>query len=174
MSVFVLSGLLWQPDYAPRVEIGLPQMNIDVPRILAHCFLYKLDEFLAKGSTDFVRYMDDIDIGVASVDDARHLLKDLDLVLHTRQVRLNTGKTLSLTHTQAERHFHVRENYLIRWDVRRIDKKLGANISVAAERSRIRRALHKYSRQGKFDDGNGGKILKILLELCKKLDPSSR
>jgi hypothetical protein len=79
MLIFVLSGLLWQPDYAPRVEIGLPQMNIDAARILAHCFLYELNDFLEKGSIDFVRYMDDIDIGVESVDVARRLLRDLAL-----------------------------------------------------------------------------------------------
>ena len=45
MLIFILSGLLWQPDYAPRIEIGLPQMDIDAFRILAHCFLYELDPF---------------------------------------------------------------------------------------------------------------------------------
>ena len=47
MLIYVLSDLLWQPDYTPRVEVGLPQMNLDAPRLLAHCFLYELDEYLA-------------------------------------------------------------------------------------------------------------------------------
>jgi hypothetical protein len=57
MLIFILSGLLWQPDYTPNVEIGLPQMDIDASRILAHCFLYELDDFLEKQQADFVRYI---------------------------------------------------------------------------------------------------------------------
>lgn len=170
MLIFVLSGLLWQPDYAPRVDVGLPQMSIDAARILAHCFLYELDEFLEKGNINFVRYMDDIDIGVDSIDDARRILRDLDLVLHTRQVRLNTGKTVILSHLQAERHFRVRENYLIKRVVQRLDQKLKANLPIDREKKYIRRALHVYYRKGKFDDGNGEKILKILLNISKRID----
>lgn len=97
MLIYVLSALLWQPDYMPRVEVGLLQINIDAPRLLAHCFLYELDAFLASDpSRDFVRYMDDIDIGVDSVAAAKEVLKSVDLVLQTKQVRLNSGKTLIL------------------------------------------------------------------------------
>jgi hypothetical protein len=169
MLIFILSGLLWQPDYAPRVEIGLPQMSIDATRILAHCFLYELDEFLEKGQADFVRYMDDIDIGVESVDSARTLLRDLDLILHTRQVRLNPGKTLILRSNDAERHFRVRENYIIRYVVQHIDRRIKQNKSLSREQSHIRRVLHKYYRQRKFDDGNGEKILRLLLNISKRI-----
>ena len=39
MLIYVLGDLLWQPDYTPRIEIGPPQINLDAPRLLAHCFL---------------------------------------------------------------------------------------------------------------------------------------
>jgi retron-type reverse transcriptase len=35
MLIYVLADLLWQPDYTPRIEVGLPQINIDAPRLLA-------------------------------------------------------------------------------------------------------------------------------------------
>jgi len=85
-------------------------------------------------------------------------------------MRLNTGKTLILSHLQAEQHFRVRENYLIKRVVRRIDKKLRANASVTREQKRIRQALHSYYRKGKFDDGNGEKILRLMLNLSRRLD----
>jgi hypothetical protein len=170
MLIFVLSGLLWQPDYAPRVEIGLPQMNIDATRILAHCFLYELDEFLRGSNLNFVRYMDDIDIGVDSVEDARRILRDMDLILHTRQVRLNTGKTLILRSVDAERHFRVRENMLLNKLVASVDRKRSAGIPIDRERKHVRLALHRYYKRGKFDDGNGEKILNRLLTLCKHMD----
>jgi hypothetical protein len=95
MLIYVLSNLLWQPDYMPRVEIGLPQINLDAPRLLAHCFLYDLDAFLASDSSrDFVRFMDDIDIGVDTIAAAKEVLKSVDLVLQTKQIRLNSGKTM--------------------------------------------------------------------------------
>src|SRR5271169_4211712 len=63
MLIYVLSSLLWQPDYMPAVEIGLPQINLDAPRLLAHCFLYELDAYLdSDKNRDFVRFMDDIDV----------------------------------------------------------------------------------------------------------------
>ena len=114
MLIFVLSCLLWQPDYMPRVEIGLPQINLDAPRLLAHCFLYELDEFLAgRRDLDFVRFMDDIDIGVDKLADARNILRSVDLVLQTRQVRLNSGKTRILTSAEAFQHFRVKDNISI-------------------------------------------------------------
>lgn len=170
MLIFILSGLLWQPDYAPRVEVGLPQMDIDAVRILAHCFLYELDAFLEKDRIDFVRYMDDIDIGVDSVNDARRILRDMDLILHTRQVRLNTGKTEIMRSRDAERHFRVRENFILDSVVRHIDRRLANRQSIHRERKHIRRALRKYYKHKKFDDGNGEKILARLLTLSRKMD----
>ena len=76
MLIYVLSNLLWQPDYMPRVEIGLPQINLDAPRLLAHCFLYELDAYLASDhSRDFVRYMDDINVGLDSIAEAKGVLR---------------------------------------------------------------------------------------------------
>ncbi len=111
MLIHVLSSLLWQPDYMPHVEIGLPQMNLDAPRLLAHCFLYELDKFLASDSNrDFVRFMDDIDVGVDRISEAKQVLKSMDLVLQTKQIRLNSGKTLILRKDAAAKHFRIVQN----------------------------------------------------------------
>jgi hypothetical protein len=40
LLTYALSWMLWQPDYMPRVPIGLPQSNLDAPRLLAHSFLF--------------------------------------------------------------------------------------------------------------------------------------
>ncbi len=92
MLIYILSHLLWQPDYTPRVEVGLPQINLDAPRLLRNRFLYELDEFLDfVQNCDFVRYMDDIDVGVDLIVDAKNMLKSIDLSI--RHIRLNSGKT---------------------------------------------------------------------------------
>ena len=167
MLIYVLSSLLWQPDYMPSVEIGLPQINLDAPRLLAHCFLYELDAFLASDpNRDFVRFMDDIDIGVDTLADAKLVLRSVDLVLQTRQVRLNSGKTLILKQAEALRHFRVMENAQLDMMKSRLDRKRSAGANMGIERRvielRIRRGLATRS----FDDGNGEKILKRWLGLA--------
>src|SRR5262249_37948651 len=102
LLIYTLSCMLWQPDYMPRVPVGLPQSNLHAPRLLAHCFLFEVDNMLAHyKNIDFARYMDDMDIGVDSVADARAVLRDLDLALQTRQIRLNSGKTKILSEGEA-------------------------------------------------------------------------
>lgn len=57
--------------------------------------------------------MDDITIGVDSIVAAKAILRDLDLALQTRQLRLNSGKTKILTVRAARRHFRIRDNYYL-------------------------------------------------------------
>lgn len=166
MLIYVLSGLLWQPDYMPRIEIGLPQINLDAPRILAHCFLYELDEYLEREvKGDFVRFMDDIDVGVDSIQAAKRLLKNIDLVLQTRHVRLNSGKTLILKREEAIKHFRVRENALLDYATDRINAKVAKGKSVRRERDAIARSIRVMSRRKQFDSGNGEKILKRMMSI---------
>jgi hypothetical protein len=166
MLIYVLSGLLWQPDYMPRIEIGLPQINLDAPRVLAHCFLYELDTYLANNaSRDFVRYMDDIDVGVDSIAAAKDVLKSIDLVLQTKQVRLNSGKTIILSQKDAIRHFRIIENTRLDMLQSRIKRKLKARQTLTRERRLIELRIRRGLAAKAFDDGNGDKILKRLMTL---------
>ena len=62
---FLLDAFTWRPYYMPPSGVGLPQLNFDAPRLLAHAYLFPIDSEL-QGSTggDFVRWMDDINCGV--------------------------------------------------------------------------------------------------------------
>jgi hypothetical protein len=167
MLIYVLSSLLWQPDYMPRIEIGLPQINLDAPRLLAHCFLYELDAYLASDtSRDFVRYMDDIDVGVDSIAEAKDVLKSIDLVLQTKQVRLNSGKTIILSRMDAARHFRIIENSRVNLLQDRIQRKKKANAHLGRERRVIELRIRRGLASRAFDDGNGDKILKRLINLA--------
>ena len=175
MLIYVLSSLLWQPDYMPSIEIGLPQINLDAPRLLAHCFLYELDAFLASDSNrDFVRYMDDIDIGVDTFADAKHVLKSVDLVLQTRQLRLNSGKTLILKQAEALRHFRVMENARLDVLKARVDRKRKAGASTERERQVIQLRIRRGLAARSFDGGNGEKILKRWIGLAATANVSIR
>ncbi|MFK5598449.1 hypothetical protein ACFZ8E_15865 [Methylobacterium sp. HMF5984] len=166
--IFILSGLLWQPDYAPHVEIGLPQIDIDASRILAHCFLYELDDFLGNHQKlDFVRYMDDIDIGVDSISSAKNILRDIDLILHTRQVRLNSGKTKILTSGEAEAHFRVRDNAFIDNFTELLGRRLAHKKPIERHVNQFAKSLASQFSKGRFNGGNGEKILKRSITLAR-------
>jgi hypothetical protein len=107
----LLDDLCWQPDYVPSSQIGLPQVQFDAPRLLAHIYLFEIDAFL-KGATSnkFVRWVDDMTIAVASQEEGKCLLRDLDTLLQIRGLRLNSGKTRVLSAADAAAHFQKAEN----------------------------------------------------------------
>ncbi|MEO4002014.1 hypothetical protein [Mesorhizobium sp. CAU 1732] len=169
MLIYVLSDLLWQPDYTPRIEVGLPQINLDAPRLLAHCFLYELDSYLASDpGRDFVRYMDDIDIGVDTIVDAKRALKTVDLVLQTKQVRLNSGKTVILTRSEAIRHFRIFENARLDSVQASVDHRVKHGLPLDRQRSHVEARIRQGLRKKSFDAGNGEKVLKRWLGLAAK------
>lgn len=170
MLIYVLSELLWRPDYMPRTEIGLPQIDLDAPRLLAHCFLYELDEYVSiQSSGDFTRFMDDIDVGVDTINDAKRVLRGIDLVLQTRQIRLNSGKTRILTKSEAMYHFRIWDNVKIDAIDQSATFALSAGISLDNIRKNVLNLIYSGIKKKKFDDGNGEKILKRLIGLAGKV-----
>jgi len=108
---FLLDAFTWRPFYMPNSGVGLPQLNFDAPRLLAHAYLFPVDEELQRHTRgDFVRWMDDINCGVADIGSARHLLRGLETVLNSLGLRLNAGKTTILQAREALAHFWVTEN----------------------------------------------------------------
>ncbi len=108
---FLLDAFTWRPFYMPSSGVGLPQLNFDAPRLLAHAYLFPVDEELQRQTHgDFVRWMDDINCGVPDIGSARRLLRGLETVLNSLGLRLNAGKTMILEAREALSHFWVTEN----------------------------------------------------------------
>lgn len=170
LLIYTLSHMLWQPDYMPRVQIGMPQINLDAPRLLAHCFLFEVDELLKRRPVDFARYMDDMDIGVDTVAQGKAILRDLDLTLQTRQVRLNSGKTKILPDIEAAHHFRIRDNAFLDKLENSISKKLDRALPIDREKRFLRDGLHWGLALGFFDAGNGEKILKRVINYMRLFD----
>ncbi len=73
--------------------------------------LFEIDEVINSGSHgNFVRWMDDINIGVDSKDDAYSLLGDVNEVLKSRGLALNLSKTKIYSSDEAKIHFMFDEN----------------------------------------------------------------
>ncbi len=107
----IIEQLSWVPDYLPTSLKGLPTINLEAFRLLPHMMMFEVDEILdsmTEGS--FVRWMDDIDFGVDSIDRAHEVLGGVNDVLKSRGLALNLGKTAIYTAVEAKKHFLFEEN----------------------------------------------------------------
>lgn len=107
----LLAQLIWRPEYLPPSGTGLPQIQFDAPRLLAHAYLYEADRFLSRECNgDVVRWMDDITFGATDVATAKEVLRELDELLASLGIRLNSGKTKILSSRDGVKHFRMLEN----------------------------------------------------------------
>lgn len=107
----IIEQLSWVPDYLPSSLKGLPTINLEASRILAHSLLFEIDEILNERTGEcFVRWMDDINFGVDSFDKACETLGMINDVLKSRGLSLNLGKTYIYTSEDVKKHFLVDEN----------------------------------------------------------------
>ncbi len=169
--IYVLKAMIWRPDYMPNDDLGLPQCDFDAPRMLAHTFLYEIDGLLRDyPGIEFARYMDDIDIGVNNLAEAKKVLRDLDLTLQSRHIRLNSGKTKILDIAEAKIHFCVSENNILDLIENKLDKISKIRPITKVDTKIIPYLSTRYWKNKTFEKGNGEKILKRLVNYSKKYD----
>jgi hypothetical protein len=107
----VIEEISWTPDYLPYSKRGLPTTNIEGIRLLAHCFLFEVDDILMqKSDNSFARWMDDIVIGMDSKKDSIEILSSISDVLKSRGLALNLAKTNIYNDTDGYYHFQIEEN----------------------------------------------------------------
>ncbi|UXN65605.1 RNA-directed DNA polymerase [Phyllobacterium sp. A18/5-2] len=165
----IVSNLVWRPDFMPPRQIGLPQMDLDAPRLLAHCYLFELDKFMEdRSQKNYARFMDDIDAGVNTIELAKKLLRDTDLVLQSRSLRLNAGKTKILSASEAYRHFRVKENRILDGLELRIEKIDGDPKLLTAFFNGLSVVFERLYTDGKLKEGNGEKIIKRIVGVYNK------
>ena len=168
----LVQDLAWNPDYLPRTARGLPVIEIEAPRLL----LFEVDRVLnqqTKGS--FVRWMDDINFGVQTRDDAHRILGELNDVLKSRELELNLGKTEILTSKDVRCHFLVKENL----ELDRYEKRTEALKSIAAKmrfgkRVSLRLQTHIRDCKAKNRDKLTKRFLGVLSKLGSEEAPNCR
>ncbi len=156
---FILESLTHRPEYIPNVLSGLPVLNYDAPRLLAHVFLYDVDRALAgTPSIEFTRWMDDINVGVRSEAKGRRVVQVICERLRKYYLMPNSSKTRIIPSTELDSEFHFTENT---WLSRR-----EANTKVAGRTGRHLARRREQLRQ-RFDQflavgpkGNWDKVLK--------------
>ena len=166
---FMVEHFAWRPDYIPYSGKGLAQMNIEAVRVLAHAYLFDVDSYLErKVPANFVRWMDDIDFGVASKLEGKKILQALDEILLSKGLHLNSSKTKILNSEEAERHFFFTENMFL--------SHLANNMDLTLKRKKLYIQKKKIFRE-KFRlflaeerKGNSEKIIKRYLSLSSKFN----
>jgi len=166
---FLFERFVWRPDYLPFPGRGLPQLNLDAPRLVAHAFLFEIDEFLNETTNgDFVRWLDDIDFGCDSVKEAQYILRDMDELLLSRGLHLNSSKTKILSKKEAFEYFQLKENRYLTILERRIKRKIKEGKQIYYEIKRLRRRYYEFNRVPQI--GQWEKVVKryfTLASICK-------
>lgn len=178
LLIHLLNELAWVPDYMPRQEMGMPQIETEAPRVLANAMLFELDRVVeAHSYKNYARFMDDIDFGTNSIVEAKQAVRDIDLTLQARQLRLNSAKTKILNQQEAYRHFCVSENGKLDRYANLIEKtpnwpllksKVGHSLSLVYENWYDRTPTGRPSSFSPFLQGNGSKVHKRIYTLIRK------
>ena len=107
----VIEEISWKPDYLPYSGRGLPTSNLEAIRLLAHSFLFEIDEVLKQRTNNsFTRWMDDIVIGVDDRKEAIEIISSVSDMLKSRGLALNLSKTAIYDSKQAYYNFQIDEN----------------------------------------------------------------
>lgn len=171
LLIHVLNRLTWTPDFMPLSQVGMPQIETTATRVLANAMLYEVDKVCEKSAaSNYARFMDDMDIGVEKLSIAKRIIRDVDLTLQSRQLRLNSAKTKILSRKEAYDHFRIEENKILTlfdgWIKAKVVPKLVRKIIQA----RYSKWLDRTPSGGpgensRFVGGNGNKIHKYVLSL---------
>lgn len=171
LLIHVLNRLTWTPDFMPLTQVGMPQIETSATRVLANAMLYEVDKLCEHSSvSNYARFMDDIDVGVNSVEKAKTILRDMDLTLQSRQLRLNSSKTQILTKQEAFAHFCIEENSFLSRIQIYLEKERFTNFLKKILISKYEEWLDRAPTGGpgknsRFTSGNGSKIYKFILSL---------
>jgi hypothetical protein len=123
--------------------------------------------------------MDDIDCGVMTIVEAKKFVRDVDLTLQSRQLRLNSAKTKILSQQDAFDHFCVSENskldeYTPLVDLAQtfvsIKPFVGGQLLKLYEGWLKRDASGAPDKDSVLRQGNGPKVHKRVLNLLKRCE----
>lgn len=156
--------------HSPNPRVGLAVDELDCSRELAHLFLFEHDKRITDevGSANYVRWLDDQNIGVPSIRHARKLVNTLTRSLSSQRLTLNAGKTKFLSPVEVVQHFQLHANeQLDEWEQR--FRRLAANDPLEA-RNELSDCWNRISAGDHVGVGYWGKVLKRAYAEATKVD----
>ncbi|MCS4162946.1 RNA-directed DNA polymerase [Sphingobacterium sp. BIGb0116] len=160
----IIEDISWRPDYLPYSFRGLPTTNIEGVRLLAHSFMFEIDDILKiKSGESFTRWMDDITFAVDDKKEAVKIINSISDLLKSRGLALNISKTKIFSKDQASQEFLIDENKYIDNCEKIIS--IGSKVSIEDIVSKFREHLTKNTDKKYFD-----KVTKRYLTLISKVN----
>lgn len=163
-AVGLLGRLLeaFRPEsgHSPSPRVGLPVDETDCSRELAHIFLFEHDRRIVNefGEMNFVRWMDDQNVGVRSRSEGRRVINLMNRSLNQQRLTLNSGKTTFLTPGEVATHFQLDANEaLSKWLSQLEAQKWQMNRGLE---QKLFELWLEYSQGSSANQGNWDKILK--------------
>jgi hypothetical protein len=156
--------------HSPNPRVGLAIDELDCSRELAHLFLFEHDSRIVAefGESNYVRWLDDQNIGVRSMTEARRAVNALTRSLSSQRLTVNAGKTKFLTPPDVVKHFQLDANEEIdRWD-QTFKSVTSSNLALA--RAELRSVWNRISLGDYVGVGNWSKILKRMYAAATKAD----
>ena len=111
----LLQALRPPSGFSPTPPVGLPVDEFDCSRQIAHVFLFEHDQRIITqvGKENYVRWMDDQNVGARGYTEARKVVRAMTSSLAEQRLTLNTGKTKFLNPGETAVHFHLDTNDLL-------------------------------------------------------------
>jgi hypothetical protein len=162
---FLLERLSIRQDYASSHGISLPVDEFDCSRTLAHMTLFSHDDTMVGlvGEDNYVRWMDDQNLGVPSKAAGLGVLSQVGKSLARLHLSPNTKKSQILTLAEARRHFHLDLNEML-------DRAEATAKAAKTRRDRLRlsRQLRQIWSRAQAHEGTGefDKVLRRLYRLA--------
>ena len=168
----LLEALKPATGHSPNPRIGIPVDEFECSRELAHVFLFEHDHRICQevGEDNYVRWMDDQNIGVRTLAEARRVVNLLTRSLSLQRLTLNAGKTRFLRPEEVANHFHLAANASIDGYEERYLK--GRQPSLAKQRAEFRKLWLKIANSTSAKAGHWEKILKRMYGLAARLGTS--
>lgn len=109
LLLLLVERLSVRPDYSSSHRISLPIDEFDCSRTLAHMTLFTHDDRMVEfhGEDNYVRWMDDQNIGTSSRADGLRVLSRVGSSLAQLHLSPNNLKSKILTLKEASEHFHL-------------------------------------------------------------------
>ena len=156
--------------HSPNPRIGLPVDELDCSRQLAHIFLFEHDHRIAQefGEENYVRWMDDQNIGARDVSQAKKIVNLLTRSLSTQRLTLNDGKTKFLTPEEVVLHFQLDANE----SLNQLEERHNNfhRFSVEDARGDFEATWAAINEGESVGKGNWNKVLKRVYGIATKLD----
>lgn len=166
----ILESFKPRAGHSPNPRVGIPVDELDCSRQLAHLFLFEHDRRVTGivGEDKYVRWMDDQNVGAASLTDARRVVNLLTGSLASQLLTLNSGKTRFLTPSQVVDHFQLEANRLLdNWSDRWGYPARPVN---PAARNELRKAWRQIQTLPSVGMGYWEKVLKRVYGLAVHVD----